>query len=206
MGVSEHQAEAAKQTESIGCGVLTVSDTRTMETDTSGGLIVELLEAAGHRIVHRAIVPDEPDQIGALLTQWIADSTVRAILSTGGTGVSRRDTTVEVAQAPRGAGRRPAPASRLRTPKRMLILAERDGRAISCLRFSGSRPIGGGAQCAGNWAFLSPAVEVVGPHEPGETGTMASQDLVRHVLLVALLGLERPVAEVAGQVEAQPVD
>lgn len=78
--------------------VLTVSDTRTLETDASGAYLVRELEAAGHELAGRAIVRDEPDEIRARLAGWIADPGVQAVLSTGGTGVARRDATVEVVE------------------------------------------------------------------------------------------------------------
>ncbi|MFO0909418.1 MAG: molybdenum cofactor biosynthesis protein B [Isosphaeraceae bacterium] len=80
---------------SLGLAVVTVSDTRTLETDTSGALIVELSEQSGHRIVDRAIVPDEPDRMRPLFQRLAAMSTVDAILVTGGTGISPRDLTFE---------------------------------------------------------------------------------------------------------------
>jgi molybdenum cofactor biosynthesis protein B len=90
--VTEHRQEAPA---SLGLAVLTVSDTRTVETDTSGALIVALAEAAGHWIVERAIVPDEPDRMRPLLERWAEAPGVDAILVTGGTGVSIRDQTFE---------------------------------------------------------------------------------------------------------------
>jgi molybdenum cofactor biosynthesis protein B len=73
--------------------VVTVSDTRTLETDTGGGLVAELLESAGHRVLHRAIVPDEPTAIGAALDEAVAREESRAVIFTGGTGVAPRDVT-----------------------------------------------------------------------------------------------------------------
>jgi len=75
--------------------VLTVSDTRTMIDDASGSLIVEIAEAAGHRIVERQIIPDEPDRMRPLLQTYSARSDVHAVLITGGTGISARDQTYE---------------------------------------------------------------------------------------------------------------
>ena len=80
------------------CAVLTVSDSRTPETDKGGDLIVDLLEAAGHSIGSRAIVRDEPDEIGKALGEYIREPTIQVVCTTGGTGVSRRDTTVEVVE------------------------------------------------------------------------------------------------------------
>jgi molybdenum cofactor biosynthesis protein B len=75
--------------------VLTVSDTRTIETDSSGGYIVERLTEVGHRIVARAIVKDGELAIRAQLAQWIADPGVDVVIATGGTGVTPRDVTPE---------------------------------------------------------------------------------------------------------------
>jgi molybdenum cofactor biosynthesis protein B len=79
----------------LGIAVLTVSDTRTEADDTSGRFLVEALEAAGHRRVDKAIVIDDIYQIRAVLSRWIADARVDAVLVTGGTGFSGRDSTPE---------------------------------------------------------------------------------------------------------------
>ncbi len=76
--------------------MLTVSDTRTPETDRSGPLIERLLTGAGHEIVDRAIVKDEPAQIEEALSRWLSDPNVQAVVTTGGTGIARRDGTIEV--------------------------------------------------------------------------------------------------------------
>jgi molybdopterin adenylyltransferase len=75
--------------------VLTVSDTRTRGTDKSGDTLVERLGAAGHVLADRGIVPDDRPAIVARLRQWIADPEVDVILTTGGTGLTGRDVTVE---------------------------------------------------------------------------------------------------------------
>lgn len=75
--------------------VLTVSDTRTEETDTSGGTLIERLRAAGHELAARAIVTDEVEAIRGKVQEWVADENVDLILSTGGTGFSPRDVTPE---------------------------------------------------------------------------------------------------------------
>src|SRR5262249_29316473 len=75
--------------------VLTVSDTRTIETDTSGTYIVDRLTEVGHRIVARAIVKDGELVIRAQLAQWIADPGIDVVIATGGTGVTPRDVTPE---------------------------------------------------------------------------------------------------------------
>src|SRR5262249_36575618 len=80
---------------SIGCFVLTVSDTRTEQTDASGRAIAELLSAAGHRVIGRTIVKDEPDAVRDTVIQQLADRTVSVVITTGGTGITSRDTTFE---------------------------------------------------------------------------------------------------------------
>ena len=92
----EHKAHAPK---SIGCFVLTVSDTKTAETDTSGALIRELLGAAGHRVAGSAIVKDEPADVARIVREACADPAVQAVILTGGTGVTSRDSTFEAVEA-----------------------------------------------------------------------------------------------------------
>ncbi|MDP8951372.1 MAG: MogA/MoaB family molybdenum cofactor biosynthesis protein, partial [Actinomycetota bacterium] len=82
--------------ERIRVAVLTVSDTRAPETDTGGNIIVELMHEAGHEIVHREIVRDDPPRIKEFLERFVADEGVDAVITTGGTGISARDTTYEV--------------------------------------------------------------------------------------------------------------
>lgn len=86
----EHRQGAAS---AVACAVVTVSDTRTLADDRSGAAVVELLEAAGHRVPARRIVPDEPQALTALFTELAARPDVAVILATGGTGVAVRDTT-----------------------------------------------------------------------------------------------------------------
>lgn len=88
-------APAAENPVALGIAVLTVSDTRTEDSDTSGQYLVEALTGAGHRAVARAIVRDDIYQIRAVLSAWIADPGVDAVLVTGGTGFSGRDSTPE---------------------------------------------------------------------------------------------------------------
>lgn len=107
--VEQHKALAPS---SIAVAVVTISDTRTLETDRGGSLIVELLEAAGHQITARVIIPDEPDDMRQTIAQVrgtsMEDSVATAatgatevtgaadvILMTGGTGISSRDQTFE---------------------------------------------------------------------------------------------------------------
>lgn len=79
----------------LNIAVLTVSDTRTPETDTSGQLLADSLEEAGHQLADRGIVSDDIYQIRAKLSQWIADKSIHTVLITGGTGFSGRDSTPE---------------------------------------------------------------------------------------------------------------
>jgi molybdenum cofactor biosynthesis protein B len=89
----EHKAAAPR---SIGCCVVTISDTRTDATDTSGRAIVTLLEAAGHRIAARTIVKDDTDLIRSAIDRELANPEVQVIVTTGGTGITSRDNTYEV--------------------------------------------------------------------------------------------------------------
>lgn len=82
-------------TTSLGVAVLTVSDTRTESTDTSGHYLQQALLSSGHYCVGKRIVRDDIYQIRAALSAWIADDTVQAVLVTGGTGFSGRDSTPE---------------------------------------------------------------------------------------------------------------
>jgi molybdenum cofactor biosynthesis protein B len=90
----QHHAAAAERGP-VTCAIITVSDTRTPETDTSGAAIRERLEGAGHRVAFYRIVKDGPDQIVALLDHLVNESTTQVLLFNGGTGISRRDTTYD---------------------------------------------------------------------------------------------------------------
>lgn len=79
----------------LNIAVLTVSDTRTEADDTSGALLIERLVAAGHHLADRAIEPDDRYRLRARVSAWIADPRVEAVLTTGGTGFTGRDTTPE---------------------------------------------------------------------------------------------------------------
>ncbi len=92
MSAGEHKAQAPR---SVVCFVLTVSDTRTPETDTSGRAIRELLDSAGHRVAGSAIVKDNPDDVASLLRRQLADESAQVIIVTGGTGITSRDSTYE---------------------------------------------------------------------------------------------------------------
>jgi molybdenum cofactor biosynthesis protein B len=86
---------AEREFRPLGICVLSISDTRTLETDKSGDLLVGRLEAAGHHLVMREIVRDEVSAIRATVSAWIHDERVNAVLTTGGTGVTGRDGTPE---------------------------------------------------------------------------------------------------------------
>jgi molybdenum cofactor biosynthesis protein B len=92
VGVTDHKAQAPA---SVGCFVLTVSDTRTSDTDTSGRAIRELIEGAGHRVVGTGLVRDDPDQVTGIVRRQLADPATRVIVTTGGTGITSRDGTFE---------------------------------------------------------------------------------------------------------------
>ena len=79
----------------LNVAVLTVSDTRTRDSDTSGAFLEDALVAAGHIVADRQIVIDDVYQLRAIVSQWIADPKVEVILTTGGTGFSDRDSTPE---------------------------------------------------------------------------------------------------------------
>ena len=91
---SVHRHRAAAPT-GIGCAIITVSDTRTLEDDSGGALIAELLGAASHRAVSREIVPDDIAAIRSACERACARDDCAAILLTGGTGVAPRDVTPE---------------------------------------------------------------------------------------------------------------
>jgi molybdopterin adenylyltransferase len=90
------QEHREKAPDSINCCVVTVSDTRTEETDKSGKIIKDALTAQGHEIIDYRIIPDEPEQISALLDELASREDSDAIVFNGGTGISRRDTTFDV--------------------------------------------------------------------------------------------------------------
>jgi molybdenum cofactor biosynthesis protein B len=92
VSVSEHRAQAPV---SIGCFVLTVSDTRTPETDSSGRAIRDLLQQAGHTVTGSRIVRDEPEQVTTAVREQMADPATRVVITTGGTGITSRDDTFE---------------------------------------------------------------------------------------------------------------
>jgi molybdenum cofactor biosynthesis protein B len=92
----EHKATAPK---TVGCFVLTVSDTKATETDTSGAVIRDLLTAAGHRVAGSRIVRDEPAEVARIVREVCARDDVQAVVLTGGTGITSRDSTYEAVEA-----------------------------------------------------------------------------------------------------------
>ena len=96
MGHQEHEQRARDELSThVRCAVLTISDTRTFETDTSGAAIRAALTQAGHDVVRYTLVRDEPEQIEALVGICVADG-CKLIITNGGTGIARRDSTFEV--------------------------------------------------------------------------------------------------------------
>jgi molybdenum cofactor biosynthesis protein B len=93
MSQEEHKAHAPQ---SVRCFIVTVSDTRTEATDTSGRAIADLLTAAGHVVAGRTIVKDDAEMVRGTLERQLAIADVQAIITTGGTGVTARDSTYEV--------------------------------------------------------------------------------------------------------------
>jgi molybdenum cofactor biosynthesis protein B len=94
-----HEAHRAASPARVRCAVITVSDTRTEATDASGRAIADLLTAAGHAVADRQIVPDEPALIREAVTSALRTPGVDVVVTTGGTGITRRDTTIEVVTA-----------------------------------------------------------------------------------------------------------
>ena len=90
-----HDAGRERSFKPVAIAILTVSDTRTEATDTSGALLASRLSAAGHTLAARAIVPDDTYQIRAVVSTWIADARVDVVITTGGTGITGRDGTPE---------------------------------------------------------------------------------------------------------------
>ena len=89
---AEHKALAPA---SVRCYIVTVSDTRTEETDTGGRAIAELLTAAGHKVIGRVIVTDDPALVRSTIERQLASADVQVVITTGGTGITSRDCTFE---------------------------------------------------------------------------------------------------------------
>jgi molybdenum cofactor biosynthesis protein B len=94
-GLHQHRQHAL---DVVPCAVITVSDTRTLETDTGGALVQDLLLGAGHQVVDRVIVRDDANAIAAALRAALGAEGVRAVLLTGGTGVAPRDVTPDAVE------------------------------------------------------------------------------------------------------------
>ena len=90
-----HAAHRVAPVTTTRCFVLTISDSRNLETDKSGAAIIELLEAADYEVSDRKIVPDDPEQVQSTIRTVLKDTEVRIIITTGGTGISSRDLTYE---------------------------------------------------------------------------------------------------------------
>lgn len=93
----EHQQASAKL--SVGFAVITLSDTRTTETDSSGKLIREKLAADGHRLIAHRLIRDEPTELNSILDDWLLDTQIDVIITNGGTGLSQRDHTIDVIES-----------------------------------------------------------------------------------------------------------
>jgi molybdenum cofactor biosynthesis protein B len=94
-----HEQHQAQGPPSVRCAVITVSDTRTLENDTGGRAVIDHLTAAGHVVVHREIIPDDPARMRPLLLALREQADLDAILLTGGTGITSRDQTYETVAA-----------------------------------------------------------------------------------------------------------
>jgi molybdenum cofactor biosynthesis protein B len=92
MPAAAHHAHARRE---VACAVLTVSDTRTPDTDTSGQRIRALLEASSHRVAAYAILPDDPARVRDRVQSWLADPGIEVVIISGGTGLAPRDSTYE---------------------------------------------------------------------------------------------------------------
>lgn len=97
--MSTHLEHKSVAPTSIGCTIITCSDTRTPETDTSGQLIRKLLEEQGHRVIEYQVVKDEPYQIQLRVALGTINPLVHAVIVNGGTGIARRDSTFEALDA-----------------------------------------------------------------------------------------------------------
>ena len=96
MSVSDHRRTAPA---SVRCAVVTISDTRTAATDTSGRAMADLLASAGHHVAARSLVPDDATRVRSTLEDLLARTDLDAVLTTGGTGITSRDGTYEVVEA-----------------------------------------------------------------------------------------------------------
>ncbi|MES0328975.1 MAG: molybdopterin-binding protein, partial [Dehalococcoidales bacterium] len=92
MGHKEHKDISPR---TVNCAVLTISDSRTEATDESGRFIIKALEDSGHRVTARGIIRNSADTIGNRLAELLVDDAVEVIITSGGTGASHRDVTVD---------------------------------------------------------------------------------------------------------------
>src|SRR5690349_1615602 len=97
MPYSDHQSDSKNLT--ARCAIITLSDTRTPDTDKSGQRIRTLLESANHSVPHYHLIPDDPTTLRTVLTTLFDNPDTDAIITNGGTGISRRDTTIEVVES-----------------------------------------------------------------------------------------------------------
>ena len=95
-GTEQHRELAP---DSVSAAVLTISDTRTLENDTAGSFLVAELTAKGHRVLDRRIVKDDADAIRSTLSEWLERGDVQVIITTGGTGIARRDNTIQTIES-----------------------------------------------------------------------------------------------------------
>ena len=96
MSEAQHKAQAPS---SVCCVVVTISDTRTIDTDASGKAIADMLTAAGHKVSGRAIVKDDADLVRATIERHLSGPDVQVIITTGGTGITSRDSSYEAITA-----------------------------------------------------------------------------------------------------------
>jgi molybdopterin adenylyltransferase len=96
MSTQEHKKEAPK---TVNCKVITVSDTRNKDTDKSGALMIEMLEARGHKVVDYCVVKDESNPIRQEIMKACEREDIDVILTNGGTGIAKRDVTIETVQS-----------------------------------------------------------------------------------------------------------
>ena len=93
--LKDHAEQLEAQRTSLGIAVLTISDSRRLETDDSGQALIRALESDGHRLAARALVRDDVHHIRAQVCNWVIDASVQVIVTTGGTGFTGRDSTPE---------------------------------------------------------------------------------------------------------------
>jgi molybdopterin adenylyltransferase len=93
-----HTGDSPRQFIPLHIAILTVSDSRTEENDTSGGTLMQRLQEAGHILAEKLIVPDDKYQIRAVVSKWVTNPNIQAIISTGGTGITGRDGTPEAVE------------------------------------------------------------------------------------------------------------